>query len=113
AFMINTMNQDYVRTARAKGIGESKVLVGHAFRATAAPLLTLVGLDLAVQMGGAVFTEAIFQLPGMGLLALNSLGTSDLPTIAGVVVVTSIIVVLGNLIVDLLYVVVDPRVSLA
>lgn len=111
--MIDTQSQDYVRTARSKGISERRISVRHALRAAIAPFVTLVGLSIAAELGGAIFTERIFGLPGMGLLALDSFNSDDLPVIAGVVVVSAILVTMGNLIVDLLYGVVDPRVKLS
>ncbi len=112
-FMINTLSQDYVRTARSKGISERKVVWSHALRATLAPYLTLIGLDIGLSLSGAIFTEQVFNVPGLGTLALRSLGNSDLPVIAGTVLVGAVFIVLANLIVDLLYVVVDPTVKLA
>lgn len=112
ANMIDALAGDYVRTARSKGLSEYKVTVSHALRATLAPFLTLVGLNIVLDVGGAIFTENIFGLPGMGKLAINSFNTSDLQVISGIVVVTAVVVSVGNLIVDLLYGVVDPRVKL-
>lgn len=112
ASMIESQNQDFVRTARSKGISERRVTVKHALRAAIAPFMTLVGLGLAAEMSGAVFTERIFGLPGMGVLALDAFTGDDLPVIAGVVLVGAFFVTILNLIVDLLYGVVDPRVTL-
>lgn len=111
-FMINTLSADYVRTARSKGISERKVVWDHALRATLAPYLTLIGLDIGVSLSGAIFTEQIFGVTGIGKLALNSLAQSDLPVISATVLVGAVFIVLANLIVDLLYVVVDPTVKL-
>lgn len=111
-FMINTLSADYVRTARSKGISERRVIWDHALRATLAPYLTLIGLDIGVSLSGAIFTERIFNVQGLGLLAINSLGQSDLPVISATVLVGAAFIVLMNLIVDLLYVVVDPTVKL-
>lgn len=113
SFMIGTLAQDYVRTARSKGIPERKVVWNHALRATMAPYITLIGLDIALSLSGAIFTEQIFNVDGLGRLALGALGTSDLPVIAGTVLTGAVFVVIGNLIVDLLYVVVDPTVKLS
>lgn len=112
AFMINTLSSDFVRTARSKGISERTVVWRHALRATVAPYLTLIGVDVATQLSGAIFTEQVFNVLGIGRLALNAIGTSDLPVIAGTVLVGAGFIVLGNLIVDLLYVAVDPTVKL-
>lgn len=113
ASMIEAQNEDFVRTARSKGIAERRVVVRHALRAAIAPFMTLVGLSLAGEMSGAIFTEKIFNLPGMGLLALDSFSSDDLPVIAGVVLVGAVFVTGMNLVVDLLYAVVDPRVKLS
>lgn len=113
AAMIDTLGQDYVRTARSKGLSEKKVLFSHALRAAIAPFLTLVGISIAQELTGAIFTETIFGLNGMGLTAYNASLNSDLPIIAGVVIVGAILIVIANIIVDLLYGVVDPRVKLS
>lgn len=112
AFMINTLSSDYVRTARSKGISERRVVWGHALRATLAPYLTLIGVDVSLQLTGAIFTESVFNVLGIGRLALNAISTSDLPVISGTVLVGAAFIVLGNLLVDLLYVTVDPTVKL-
>lgn len=112
ASMIDVQNSDYVRTARAKGLSETVVSYKHALRAAIAPFVTLVGLSVAGELMGAIFTERIFGLPGMGKLALDSFQRDDLPVIAGTVIVGAVLVTLGNLIVDLLYGVIDPRVRL-
>ncbi|RNI18057.1 ABC transporter permease [Flexivirga caeni] len=113
AFMINTLSADYVRTARSKGISERRVVWVHALRATFAPYLTLIGLDIGTSLSGAIFTEQIFGVQGLGLLAIRSLGQSDLPVISATVLVGAAFIVVANLIVDLLYVVVDPTVKLS
>ncbi|WP_265446908.1 ABC transporter permease [Flexivirga meconopsidis] len=111
-FMINTLSTDFVRTARSKGISERKVVWNHALRATLAPYLTLIGLDIGLSLAGSIFTEQIFNVSGLGQLAILSLRQSDLPVIAGTVLVGAVFIILANLIVDLLYVVVDPTVKL-
>ncbi|RYG77682.1 ABC transporter permease [Yimella sp. RIT 621] len=113
AAMIDTLSGDFVRTARSKGLSERKVVISHALRAAMAPFLTLVGLNIAADLSGAVFTERIFGLPGMGTLAIRSFDQQDLQVISGVVLVGALVVSVGNLIVDLLYGVVDPRVKLS
>ena len=113
ANMIDALAGDYVRTARSKGLSEWKVTISHALRATMAPFLTLVGLNLVLDIGGAIFTENIFGLQGMGYLSIQSFNNSDLQVISGIVVVTAIVTSVGNLVVDLLYGVVDPRVKLS
>lgn len=112
ASMIDNLSGDFVRTARSKGLSENSVVYKHALRAAIVPFLTLVGLNIAADMGGAVFTENIFGLNGMGRLAIQSFNQQDLQVISGVVVIAALTVSLGNLVVDLLYGVADPRVKL-
>ena len=111
--MLETLGEDYIRTARAKGLPERVVIRKHAFRAGLTPLVTAAGMDLAILLGGAVVTEYIFQLPGIGRLAIESVQDYDLPIIVGTTVVFAVIVIIANLIVDLLYGAIDPRVRLA
>jgi peptide/nickel transport system permease protein len=108
--VLETLGEDYVRTARAKGLRERVVVVKHALRAGLTPIVTAAGLDLAYLLGGAIITESIFSLPGMGSLAVDSVVRSDLPIIAGVTLVSAAFIIFANLVVDLLYAVVDPRV---
>jgi peptide/nickel transport system permease protein len=112
ANLLEAMNEDYVRTARAKGAGTFRVLRAHVLRNALLPVVTMIGMDIGVAFGGAVFIEAIFQLPGMGQLRVLSLQSADLPTILGIVLVVTSAVVLANLIVDIAYPLVDPRVRL-
>jgi len=111
--MLETLGEDYIRTARAKGLPERTVIRKHAFRAGLTQLVTAAGLDLAGLLGGAVITESVFQLPGVGRLAIDSVTDYDLPIIVGTVVVVAVFVIVANLIVDLLYAAIDPRVRLA
>jgi peptide/nickel transport system permease protein len=111
--VLETFNEDFVRTARAKGLPERTVVVKHALRAGLTPLVTAAGMDLAALLGGAIITESIFSLPGLGALAVSSVLESDLPLITGITLVTSAIIIVANLVVDLLYAVIDPRVRLA
>jgi peptide/nickel transport system permease protein len=111
--VLETFNEDYVRTARAKGLPERTVVVKHALRAGLTPLVTAAGMDLAALLGGAIITESIFSLPGLGALAVSSVLESDLPLITGITLVTSTLIIVANLVVDLLYAVIDPRVRLA
>ncbi|KNX37327.1 ABC transporter permease [Luteipulveratus halotolerans] len=113
ASMIDTQGQDYVRTARSKGLTERTIATKHSLRAAIAPVVTLVGLNVAGEMSGTVITESIFGLPGMGRSAILAFQNGDLPVISGVVLVGCTFVVVINLIVDLLYGVVDPRVKLS
>ena len=108
--MIGLMQQDYVRTARAKGLSESSVVLRHALRNALVPLVTVVGLDVGALIGGAIVTEQIFRWPGLGELSVSALQNRDGPVIIGTVIVTSTAIVLASLAVDLLYVALDPRV---
>lgn len=112
AGMLETMNEDYIRTARAKGLPERTVVTKHALRASLTPIMTVFGLDLGLLLGGAVLTESTFGIPGLGRLAIDSIRSGDLPMVLGVTLLTSASIVIINLIVDLLYAVVDPRVRL-
>jgi len=110
--MLDTLGEDYIRTARAKGLPERVVIRKHGLRAGLTPIVTAAGLDLAGLLGGAIITESIFSLPGIGSLAVNSVVDSDLPLIVGITLVTATFIIVANLIVDLLYAVIDPRVRL-
>ena len=110
--VLEVLGDDYVRTARAKGLPERVVVVKHALRAGLTPIVTAAGLDLAYLLGGAIISENIFSLPGLGALAVNSITDSDLPLITGITLVTSTLLIVANLVVDLLYAVVDPRVRI-
>ncbi|MFH8488777.1 ABC transporter permease [Streptomyces longisporoflavus] len=112
ATMLEVLGEDYIRTARAKGLGEAVVIRRHALRSAMTPILTVFGLDLGVLMGGAVLTESTFNLPGLGLEAVKAISTKDLPVILGVTLCASLAIALANLVVDLLYAVIDPRVRL-
>ena len=112
AGMLETMSEDYVRTARAKGLPNRTVITKHGLRAALTPIVTIFGLDVGLLLGGAVLTETTFSLPGLGKYAIDAIATNDLPKILGVVMLTAFFVVFANLIVDLLYAVVDPRVRL-
>jgi len=111
ANMEEAVRQDYVRTARAKGAGPVRVLVHHAFRNTLIPLVTLLGLSLPGLIGGSVIIEQIFTWPGMGRLFFESIRERDYPTIMGLTLLFSLLTLVGQLLADLLYCVVDPRVS--
>ena len=110
AGMLETMNEDYVRTARAKGLRENRVVVKHGLRGALTPILTIFGLDVGLLLGGAVLTERVFSLNGLGQYAVQGIFSNDLPKILGVTLLAAIFVVFANLIVDILYAVVDPRV---
>ncbi len=110
AGMLETMSEDYIRTARAKGLRERDVDLRHGLRAALTPILTIFGLDFGLLLGGAVLTEQVFSLPGLGKYAVDAITTNDLPKVLGVTLMAATFVVVANLIVDLLYAVVDPRV---
>ncbi|MGW7352009.1 ABC transporter permease [Streptomyces sp. Z26] len=113
ATMLEVMGEDYIRTARAKGVQESVVIRKHAMRSTMTPIITLLGVDLGMLMGNAILTETTFSLPGLGQAVLKAIGERDLPLILGVTLITATAVVVANLVVDILYSVIDPRVRLA
>jgi peptide/nickel transport system permease protein len=110
--MLETLGDDYVRTARSKGLPERTVITRHAFRSGLSPLVTAAGLDLAGLLGGAIITESIFSLPGLGTLSIRSVLDYDLPVIVGVTLLAATFIIVANLIVDLLYAAIDPRVRL-
>jgi peptide/nickel transport system permease protein len=112
ATLLEVLNEDYIRTARAKGLKESKVIGKHALRSTLTPILTVFGLDIGALIGGAVLTETTFNLRGLGYEAVQAISQSDLPVILGVTLFAAFFVIMANLVVDLLYAVVDPRVRL-
>jgi peptide/nickel transport system permease protein len=109
--LLDVIGNDYIRTARAKGVSERKVIFHHAFRNALVPILTVVGLTFAALMGGAVVTETVFSLPGIGQLVVSSVLRRDYPVIQGVILLVATVYVLINLLVDLLYFLVDPRVK--
>jgi peptide/nickel transport system permease protein len=111
--VLEVLSDDYVRTARAKGLPERRVVVKHALRAGLTPIVTAAGLDLAGLLGGAIISENIFSLPGLGSLAVSSITDSDLPIITGLTLLTAAIIIFANLVVDLLYAVIDPRVRIS
>ncbi|MEU0287306.1 ABC transporter permease [Streptomyces sp. NPDC005908] len=113
ATMLEILGEDYIRTARAKGLKEQVVIRKHAMRSTMTPILTMLGMDIGALMGGAILTETTFSLPGLGQKVLDAIRNQDLPFILGVVLITSLAVLIANLVVDILYAVIDPRVRLA
>ena len=110
AGMLETMSEDYIRTARAKGFPERTVVVKHGLRSALTPIVTIFGLDFGLLIGGAVLTETAFSLPGLGQMALQGTKSNDLPKVIAVVLITAVFVAICNLIVDLVYLVLDPRV---
>ena len=110
AGMLETMSEDYIRTARSKGLPERTVIVKHGLRAALTPIITIFGMDLGALLGGAVLTEVTFSLPGLGQFTILAINTQDLPEILGVTMLAAFFIVIANLVVDVLYAVVDPRV---
>jgi peptide/nickel transport system permease protein len=104
------LGEDYIRTARAKGLPEGRVVYRHGLRSALTPVVTQLGVDLGTLLGGVIVTEQVFGLPGLGQLAWQSVTTQDLPVIMGIVLVASAFIVLANLLVDLGYGLLDPRV---
>ncbi|OFE16801.1 ABC transporter permease [Humibacillus sp. DSM 29435] len=113
AGMLETMNEDYIRTARAKGLRERDVVIKHGLRAALTPILTIFGLDLGLLLGGAILTETTFSLPGIGKYAVDAINNNDLPKVLGVTLLGASFIIVANLVVDLLYAVVDPRVRVS
>jgi peptide/nickel transport system permease protein len=112
ANVIETMSEDYVRTARSKGAPEPRVMRAHILRNALLPIVTILGMDVGLSLGGAVFTETVYSLPGLGHTAINAVGTYDLPVVQGVVVFATVAIISINLVVDVLYAWVDPRIRL-
>jgi peptide/nickel transport system permease protein len=108
--MLEVLGQDYVRTARAKGLAEGRVLGLHALKNAAIPIVTVLGLQFAQLLGGAVVTETIFAWPGIGRLVVEAIFNRDFPIVQGVVLVVSLAFVVVNLLVDVAYVLIDPRI---
>jgi len=108
--MLEVMNQDYIRTARAKGLPKREVVFIHALKNASLPIVTVVGLDLPLLLGGAVVTERIFAWPGMGRLFLDHIDRADLPVIMGILMLIAVAVVVFQLITDIVYAWLDPRI---
>jgi peptide/nickel transport system permease protein len=112
ANVMETLNEDFVRTARAKGAPERRVLVSHVLRNALLPVVTMLGMDIGVGLGGAIFTETVYQLPGLGRTLVTAVGNNDFATVQGVVVFATVAILFFNLIVDVLYAWIDPRIRL-
>jgi peptide/nickel transport system permease protein len=110
AGMLDTMGEDFIRTARAKGLPERTVVLKHGLRSTLTPIVTIFGLDLGLLLGGAILTESTYSLPGIGKYSVDAVVNNDLPKVLGVVLVGCIFIIVANLVVDLVYAVLDPRV---
>lgn len=111
--MLDVLDEDYVRTARSKGLSERRITYRHALRSALTPVLSQFGIDIGSLMGGAIVTEVVFGLPGLGREAVQAITNQDLPIIMGITILSAILVVVANLVVDLLQAVLDPRVRLA
>lgn len=110
--MLEVLGEDYIRTARSKGLSERRVIVRHALRSALTPVVTQFGIDFATVLGGAILTESVFGLPGLGRESVQAITNQDLPIIIGIVVVAAGAVILANIAVDMMYAVLDPRVRL-
>jgi peptide/nickel transport system permease protein len=113
ANVMETLNEDFVRTARAKGAPERRILVSHVLRNALLPVVTMLGMDIGVALGGAVFTETVYELPGLGQNLVIGIQANDFATVQGVVVFATVAILMFNLIVDILYAWIDPRIRLA
>jgi peptide/nickel transport system permease protein len=112
ANVMETLNEDYVRTARAKGASEGRVLFKHVLRNALLPVVTMLGMDIGLALGGAIFTENVYQLPGLGRQVILAINVNDLAVVQGIVVFSTLAIIVFNLIVDLLYAWIDPRIRL-
>jgi peptide/nickel transport system permease protein len=112
ANVMETMNEDFVRTARAKGAPERQVLFSHTLRNALLPVVTMLGMDIGIGLGGAIFTETVFNLPGLGQTAVIGISNQDLAIVQGVIVFATVAIIIFNLVVDLLYAWIDPRIRL-
>jgi peptide/nickel transport system permease protein len=113
AQMLETLSEDFVRTARAKGLRKRKVYIRHALRAAITPLVTIAGLDIGASLGGTVITETIFGLQGLGRVSVQAVNDLNLPIVLATVLLAALFIVLSNIIVDILYAFIDPRVRLS
>jgi peptide/nickel transport system permease protein len=112
SYVLESLSEDYIRTAKAKGLNQRTLIFKHALRAALTPLVTMIGLDFAGLLGGAIITENVFAYNGLGVVALQSFTSDDLPTMVGLVILIGSFVIVANIIVDILYAVIDPRVRL-
>jgi peptide/nickel transport system permease protein len=108
--LIETMHEDFIRTARAKGAPENRVILHHGVRVAITPIVTLFGIDLGYLLGGAIIVEKVFNLQGVGQLGIDALSTNDFPAVMGVTVLAAVFIIVANLVVDILYAFLDPRI---
>jgi peptide/nickel transport system permease protein len=113
ANVLETINEDYVRTARAKGAPESQVMRRHILRNALLPIVTMLGMDVATNLGGAIFTETVFSLNGLGYTSIQAINNYDSPIVMGIIVFATTAILVINLLVDVLYAWIDPRIRLA
>jgi peptide/nickel transport system permease protein len=113
ANVLETINEDYVRTARAKGAPESRVMRSHILRNALLPIVTMLGMDVAANLGGAIFTETVFSLNGLGYSSIQAINNYDSPIVMGIIVFATTAILVINLLVDVLYAWIDPRIRLA
>ena len=111
--LLDVLNEDYIRTARAKGLSERRVILKHGVRSAITPVVTVLGLDIGILLGGAILTETVFNIPGIGRLAYDAILRGDLPIVQGTVLFGAFFIIIMNLIVDILYAFLDPRVRFA
>jgi ABC-type dipeptide/oligopeptide/nickel transport system permease component len=109
--LLEVLREDYVRTARAKGLAERRVVILHALRNALLPVVTIIGIQVSAVLGGSVITETVFAMPGLGRYAVDAIFIRDYPVVQAVVLVTALLVVTANLVTDLLYAVLDPRIQ--
>lgn len=108
--LVEVLKEDYIRTARAKGLNEADVIISHALKNALLPIVTMMALQLSSMLSGAVITESIFGIAGVGRLAVNAIETRDMPLLQGTVIFTTVLIILGNLLADVLYSIIDPRI---
>ena len=108
--VLEVLNEDYVRTARAKGLSQRKILLRHALRNAAVPIVTVIGIAIAILISGVVVTESVFAIPGLGLLTLDAIQGGDYPTVQALIILFSVVYVVINLAIDVLYTILDPRI---
>ena len=110
--MLDTLNQEHIRTARAFGVSESRITYLYALRNAALPLVTVIGIDLGYLLGGTIVTEVVFNYPGVGQLAIDSVNSRDYPLVQAITILTAAVFVFVNLGIDILYMVLDPRIRI-
>ncbi|HET9078276.1 MAG TPA: ABC transporter permease, partial [Acidimicrobiales bacterium] len=110
--MLEVMGEDYIRTARAKGLVERRVIYRHSLRSALTPVISQFGIDVGTLLGGAILTESVFSMPGLGYTVVNAISQQDLPVVIGITIVATVAVVVANILVDVAYAVLDPRVRL-